>query len=104
MRSMNYVEDSSDLIVLDKLQDVIAQFPFQAPSVFNFFMADYEPPRFSEPEPEPEPEIEPEAEPDRQLVAPEFQIFTTPYFMGFLNSMTSLIHDGISDSCGGRDG
>ena len=54
---------------------------------------------FNLPMPEPEPESttampvsmpEPEPEPE-QLVGPEFQIFTPPHFIGFLNGMSSLI-------------
>eukprot|EP00931_Biecheleriopsis_adriatica_P030525 TRINITY_DN1799_c0_g1_i2.p1 TRINITY_DN1799_c0_g1~~TRINITY_DN1799_c0_g1_i2.p1 ORF type:complete len:1902 (+),score=314.24 TRINITY_DN1799_c0_g1_i2:62-5767(+) len=109
MRAMGYAERGEDQIVLDRLQDVIGQFPYQSPSVFNFYMADFEPPSFSEamsasttstasgPGPEPEPEPEP--------VAPEFQIFTPPYFINWLNGMESLIHDGVSHpSCGSGGG
>eukprot|EP00969_Alexandrium_andersonii_P252307 11150830-Alexandrium_andersonii.AAC.1 len=56
-----------------------------------------------EPEPEPEPEMmepEPEPEPEnRILVAPEFQIFTPPYFVGYLNGVASLIQSGVGDHC-----
>jgi uncharacterized protein (DUF1800 family)/uncharacterized protein (DUF1501 family) len=98
LRAMEYEEQGLDHIVFNKLQDVIGQFPFQSPTVFNYFMPDFEPPRFSELPPDPEPEPEPEP------VAPEFQIFTPPYFAGWLNGMAALIHDGISQSCSGRNG
>ena len=43
-------------------------------------------PTTSMPDSMPEPELKPE-----QLVSPEFQIFTPPHFIGFLNGMSSLI-------------
>jgi cullin-associated NEDD8-dissociated protein 1 len=47
-----------------------------------------------------EPEMEPEPEPEGPLLAPEFQIFTPPFFVGYLNGMTSLINSGVSYDCG----
>jgi len=105
MRSMEYKDVNQEEVVLRQLQDVLGQFPFQSPTVFNFYLADFNLP-MPEPEPEPNsttttmpgsmPEPEPEAE---QLVGPEFQIFTPPHFIGFLNGMSTLIKSGISTGC-----
>merc|ERR1719203_620426 len=100
LRSMEYQDKAHQPVVFDELQDVIGQFPFQSPTVFNFYRADFElpmpmpmpepepepetePEPEAEPEPEPEaesepemePEMEPEPEPEGPLLAPEFQIF-----------------------------
>ncbi|CAJ1395594.1 unnamed protein product [Effrenium voratum] len=103
MRSMEYMDVSQEFVVFKELQDVLGQFPFQSPTVFNFYLAD-----FNLPEPEPENEVgmttttgmpgmpEPEAE---TLVAPELQIFTPPHFIGFLNGMSSLIKYGVNERC-----
>merc|ERR1719322_1628271 len=91
MRSMEYKDRSSSPVVFKELQEVIGQFPFQAPTVFNFYLADFELPM-----PKPEPEPEPETEKRSRPVSPEFQIFTPPYFAGYLNGMSSLINVGLS--------
>ncbi|CAJ1389654.1 unnamed protein product [Effrenium voratum] len=101
LRSMEYVDAKQELVVFEELQDVLGQFPFQSPSVFNFYLAD-----FNLPEPEPEnasmnmtgglPEPEPEAE---GLVAPELQILIPPHFIGFLNGMSSMIKYGVNYKC-----
>merc|ERR1719323_436264 len=112
---MEYKDRSGSPVVFKELQEVIGQFPFQAPTVFNFYLADFELPmpepepetKKPEPEPEPEPETkkpvpepEPEPEPETEKrsrpVSPEFQIFTPPYFAGYLNGMSSLINVGLS--------
>jgi len=49
-------------------------------------------------------EPEPEPEPDATLVAPEFQIFTPPLFVGYLNGMSALIKSGVSHWCGPQAG
>merc|ERR1719162_2910015 len=106
MRSMEYVDMADQEVVFQNLEEVIGQFPYGSPSVFNFYDAMYQPPSFAdmatEPEPEREPEPatasqpgsdpEPEPEPEPELlVAPEFQIFTAPLAMGFLNGVASLL-------------
>eukprot|EP00931_Biecheleriopsis_adriatica_P014766 TRINITY_DN1167_c0_g1_i6.p1 TRINITY_DN1167_c0_g1~~TRINITY_DN1167_c0_g1_i6.p1 ORF type:complete len:1841 (-),score=350.18 TRINITY_DN1167_c0_g1_i6:148-5670(-) len=100
MRSMEYKDIDNIHVVFDELQDLIGQFPFQAPTVFNYYLANF---GFPMPEmttdgmmmesgPEPEPEPEP-------LVAPELQILTPPHFMGFLNGVSSLLKSGVSYKC-----
>ena len=107
MRSLEYRDDQGDLLLLNDLTKQIGQWPYQSPSVFNFFEADYMPPTFerlsaepeSESEPEPEPESEPEPEPELEmgmtLTAPEFQIYTAPMVVGLLDALTSVISQGI---------
>jgi hypothetical protein len=109
MRSMEYRDGAKSPVAFKELQEVIGQFPFQAPTVFNFYLADFELPqpepepepetRMTTPAPEPESEPEPEPEPESQKVSPEFQIFTPPYFAGYLNGMSSLINSGVSGHC-----
>jgi len=95
MRAMEYTDSQAQAVVMSKLSEDIGQFPYEAPSVFNYFDADFMPPRLME-EPEPEPEAEPEP-----LAAPEFEIFTTPYAMNFLNGLSSLIEYGVSPCADG---
>merc|ERR1719331_2710051 len=127
MRSMEYEDVAREEIVFKELQNEIGQFPFQSPTVFNFYRADFELPMpmpMPEPEPEPEPEseaepeaepepesepesepeMEPEPEPEGPLLAPEFQIFTPPFFVGYLNGMSTLIQKGVGGEwCGSQE-
>jgi len=102
LRSMEYRGQEDP--VFQKLQDKIGQFPYESPTVFNFFDAEYQPPAFQEePEPEPEPEAEEEPAPE-PLVGPEFQILTPPWTMGFLNGMTNIVDEGMGSPFGFDDG
>ena len=40
MRSMEYQDVAHEDVVFRELQDVLGQFPFQSPTVFNFYLAD----------------------------------------------------------------
>jgi len=126
MRSMEYKDSEGAEVVFQELHEVIGQFPFQSPTVFNYYLADFELPAMPKAEPEPEPEAEPEPEPEAEpepepeaepepepesemepepepepspMVSPEFQIFTPPYFMGYLNGVSNLIRAGVSNEC-----
>jgi len=66
------------------LRNVIGQWPYMPDSVFNFYLPDFAPDRLPE-----------------GLVAPEFQIFTPPLAMGFLNGMFSLVKSGLTKYHGG---
>lgn len=81
MRAMGYAEGGDREIVLQDLEDVFGQAPYQTPSVFNFYLPEYQPPGWP-----------------HGVVAPEFQIFTAPFMLGFLNGMLALIKNGLS-SC-----
>ncbi|CAK0857865.1 unnamed protein product [Prorocentrum cordatum] len=95
MRSMEYVDVASQEVVLENLDEVIGQFPYRSPTVFNFYDHMYQPPSFADAAMMSEPESEPEPEPET-LVAPEFQIFTPPFAIGFLNGVASLLDHGVS--------
>jgi cullin-associated NEDD8-dissociated protein 1 len=77
-RAMEYSDSGHRQVILQKLEDVIGQSMTESPSVFNFYNPDYQPARFS-----------------TGVVGPEFQIFTAPFAVGFLNGMTSLIDHGL---------
>merc|ERR1712139_429260 len=77
-RAMEYSDDQNRQVILEKLEQVIGQSMTHSPSVFNFYTPDYQPSRFS-----------------TGVVAPEFQIFTAPFAVGFLNGMSSLIDNGL---------
>ena len=110
LRSMEYKDGAGDPVFFRELQDLIGQYPYQAPSVFNFFSSDFELPMesmMSEPESEPEAEAEAEAEAETEsesgpVLGPEFEIFTPFYFTNFLNVMFSIIAKGVSFSCDGE--
>jgi len=96
MRSMEYADNDDQQIVFKQLQNVIGQFPYQSPTVFNYFDAMFMPARLGmRPEPEPESEPEPEPEPE-ELVAPEFEIFTPPLAINLVNGINSLVSNGVS--------
>jgi len=89
LRSMEYAPAFGDQISFQQhLHNTIGQFPYNSPTVFNFFDAMYSPTGFGQPEPEPEPE------PESDLSAPEFQIFTPSWFLEFMNGMGKMIHEG----------
>merc|ERR1712072_656211 len=79
LRSMEYVDTNHSEIVLNKLDDLIGQEPYQSPSVFNYYQPEYQPASFS-----------------GSVVAPEFQIFTAPWAVGFINGVLSMIEHGVS--------
>merc|ERR1719491_145720 len=115
-------------IVFMKLQNMIGQFPFEAPSVFNYYLADYDLPSMDlqGPEGESEPESEEEEteeqeekeeeseeeeeememdpgvgmddESNRALVSPELQVLTPMYMIGYLNAMSALVSVGVTGS------
>ena len=126
MRAMEYKDECDEPVIFRALQNVIGQFPFQAPSVFNFYDADFAFPMMDMSEPEAEPESEPEVEAESETepeaeseaesesesesweplvaLAPEFQIFTPSFFVGYLNIMSSLIKTGVSTKYCGMTG
>jgi cullin-associated NEDD8-dissociated protein 1 len=79
MRAMEYRGTAGRLDVFRNLQEVVGQFPYESPSVFNFYGVDYHPTGFAD-----------------GMVAPEFEIFTPPLALGWLNGMLSLIDHGLS--------
>ena len=67
---MNYRNAQDEPIVFRQLQDVICQFPFLAPSVFNFHVSKSELFMQDMSEPEPEAESEAEAESEGEVKGP----------------------------------
>ena len=61
----------------------IGQQPYSSPTVFNFFLPEYQPPGPVS---------------AAGLVSPEAQLATTPMTISFLNGMVALVRDGLS-SC-----
>jgi uncharacterized protein (DUF1800 family)/uncharacterized protein (DUF1501 family) len=84
MRAMDYEDDRNPQIALQPLDDVIGQFPYHSPSVFNFYLPNFEPARFP-----------------AGLVAPEFQILQPPLLVSTINGMLALINNGVSACEGG---
>jgi uncharacterized protein (DUF1800 family) len=71
----------------DALNEVIAQSPFDSPSVFNFYLPDYQPLG----------EVQ-----DRDLYSPEFEITTDVTSLALANSIRTLVYKGITDEIGRR--
>jgi len=86
MRSMEYKDWSKNPVVLHNLMEDIGEFPYLSETVFNFYHADFLPAGFSP-----------------GLVAPEFEIFTSPLALSLLNGFSSLIKTGLTN-CRGTDG
>jgi uncharacterized protein (DUF1501 family) len=86
MRAMEYRSFDAAEVELRYLQTDIGQEAFNSPGVFNFYLPEYSP-------------IGPIR--DAGLVAPEGQLGTGPFILGFANGMRSLIARGLSSSDGG---
>ena len=87
MRALDYRRtDDTGFVEFAGLSVKIGQVPHAIPSVFSFFLPDYQP-----------------AGPAAQatLVAPEAQIITGPRTIGFMNGILSLIKYGLSPCLGG---
>lgn len=83
LRSLEYTSNRDMEVNLYKVGEKVGQFAFQSPSVFNFYLPEFSP-----------------AGPVQEagLVAPEAQIATAPYLIGYLNGVSSLIDNGLT-SC-----
>jgi uncharacterized protein (DUF1800 family) len=75
------------LLPFDQLDEVIAQSPFDYPSVFSFYLPDYQPIGSIL---------------DRDLTAPEFQIHNDVTALSLPNAIRTLVYDGISGDIGKR--
>jgi len=85
LRAMEYQESDPERdLLFDTLEYRIGQWMYMSPSVFNFYKPEYHPASFN-----------------ATLVAPEFEIFTPPYAVGFLNGMVELINSGLRSCNGG---
>ncbi|MBT8041605.1 MAG: DUF1800 domain-containing protein, partial [Pontiella sp.] len=70
-----------------KLEQVFGQAPYEYPSVFSFYLPDYQPLGSIL---------------DRNLVAPEFQIHNDTTALSLPNAIYTLIYEGIADDIGQR--
>ena len=88
MRAMEFESKDGREVALEWMEDKLGQMAFESPSVFSFFL----------------PEFAPDG-PVAQagLVAPEAQLATAPYLVGYLNGVSSLLDNGLS-YCGGGFG
>ena len=78
LRAMEFEDTKERDLLFQSMQGRIGQEPFASPTVFNFYMPDYELPSGQ--------------------IAPEFQIFESASLVNFLNGMFSLIdHQGVTD-------
>eukprot|EP00931_Biecheleriopsis_adriatica_P094337 TRINITY_DN679_c0_g1_i6.p1 TRINITY_DN679_c0_g1~~TRINITY_DN679_c0_g1_i6.p1 ORF type:complete len:3274 (-),score=593.17 TRINITY_DN679_c0_g1_i6:142-9879(-) len=88
MRSTEFEEKPGRMIIMKNTEGLIGQFPYHSPTVFNFYMpdyaldTDYHPEDFS-----------------ATLVAPEFQIFDTPYIVSFTEAVLGMVQDQGLSSC-----
>ena len=71
----------------DKLEAVFAQAPFESPSVFNFYLPDFQP-------------LGPIL--NRGIYAPEFEVNTDLTSLGLANAIRTLVYEGIVDDIGQR--
>jgi cullin-associated NEDD8-dissociated protein 1 len=84
-RSMNLSTESGVIREIDMIlltDRGLGQESFNAPSVFSFFLSEYQP-------------VGPVME--KGLVAPETQLFDAPKLISFVNGMFSLPHFGLAD-------
>ncbi|CAK0791502.1 unnamed protein product [Prorocentrum cordatum] len=85
MRSMEFTGLPGRMVIMKDLSKIMGEFPYQQPTVFNFYL----------------PQYAPDGLPDG-MVAPEFQIFDAPLVVSFAEAMISMIkNQGLSDYDGG---
>ena len=87
MRSMEYV--SEDGREIETKTTPIGQRVYESPTVFSFFLPEFVPSG---------------AAMEANLTAPEGQLVTAPYLIGFLNAAASLIRYGLCSCAGGVGG
>eukprot|EP01046_Picozoa_sp_COSAG06_P003587 COSAG06_NODE_142_length_22286_cov_5.328751_4_plen_1124_part_00 len=86
MRSLGFEPNNGQEFEMSHLDLQIGQQAFKSPSVFNFFLPDYVP-------------AGPAAK--AQLYAPEAGILTTPFVIGYMNGIASLVDNGLTSCDGG---
>ena len=82
LRSMEYTDNNNHEVHVRFLERFIAQAPHKAPSVFGFYLPEFQPPG-------------PVGAAD--LMSPEAQITIPPYVLAFLNGLHSLINYGLTN-------
>ena len=88
MRAMEYEGRDSRELELYSIQDRIGQNAYESPSVFNFYHKEYSAGVVTE----------------RNLAAPEAELATAPWVVGWVNGMYSLIDYGLTHSNVGKGG
>jgi cullin-associated NEDD8-dissociated protein 1 len=83
MRAMEYTPNDGREVVLSSMEGKVGMAPFMSPSVFNYYVSDFQSAGPVE---------------DAALVSPEAQLSTTPLMVGYLNGISSLIDHGLT-SC-----
>jgi uncharacterized protein (DUF1501 family)/uncharacterized protein (DUF1800 family) len=83
MRSLEFkpVSEAKSEISMPYMFGKIGQEPFNPPSVFGFYLAEYSPPGPLG---------------TAELLSAEAQIYTSPLIIGYLNGMSSLINNGLT--------
>ena len=81
LRSLEYKSNRGRDVFLRNLHNKIGQSAFNSPTVFSFFLPEYQPPGVLL---------------ENDLVAPEAQINTSPNIVAFLNGMDSLVEVGLT--------
>ena len=86
MRAMEYTPSGEKEVELVGLDSAIGMQAYRSPTVFSFFLPDYEPLG---------------AITSAGLVSPESMLATGPLIIGALNAMSALVRDGLTDCSGG---
>jgi uncharacterized protein (DUF1501 family)/uncharacterized protein (DUF1800 family) len=87
MRAMEYVSRAHAEVQLSaNLINLIGQQPYRSPSVFNFYLPEYQPPG---------------AIGNVGLVSPEAQLGVLPFVIGFQQAIAMLFLDGLNAASGG---
>lgn len=86
MRSMEYKDRIDDVIAIQNLQGAIGQFLFHSPTVFNFFHA-----TFDFPKSDLSPEAHFDGAQEELIPAPELEIHTPEFMVGFINTVKDLV-------------
>jgi len=86
MRAMEYVPFEGRQIAFTSMQNKLGQSPFNSPSVFNYYLAEYEPTGPLE---------------KAKLVSPEAELSTAPLIVNFMNGMSSLVDNGLTNCVNG---
>ncbi len=72
----------SETYRITEWNEPLPQAPFQSPSVFNFYLPDHQPPGILL---------------ERELFAPEFQVMNDATTIKFMNSMLTLVTEGLAN-------
>ena len=86
MRALEFSSRDGREVELHALLDAIGQEVYNSPTVFNFYLPEFQPNG---------PVI------DANLYAPEAQLGTAPFLMGFLNGVSSLVRFGLTTCASG---